>query len=184
MGQCLLTPTQGYGHLQQAFFHRDDFYTKSDIVDAFSHCVATVVKRYSHETAVLGTPLSITYCCGRTHFISWLGARQRPTLFLGSFCVGELLTSTNTKWTATTARVVKDNNPNQLVSVGQYVCDLVWHGQLLMPLLPIGDGGFYCVGCPSSTHGSLTSTMSLTRSLPTIRARRSHANRRTDDMGT
>ena len=68
-------------------FH-DDFYTKSDIVDAFSHYVATVVKRYSHETAVLGTPLSITYCCGRTHFTSRLGARQRPTLFLGSFCVG------------------------------------------------------------------------------------------------
>ena len=56
-------------------FH-DDFYTKSDIVDAFSHYVATVVKRYSHETAILGTPLSIIYCCGCTHFISRLGARQ------------------------------------------------------------------------------------------------------------
>ena len=37
-------------------FH-DDFYTKSDIVDAYSHYVATVVKRYAHETSILGTPL-------------------------------------------------------------------------------------------------------------------------------
>ena len=73
-------------------FH-DDFYTKSDIVDAYSRYIATVVKRLAHETAILGTPLSTIYCCGRTHFISRLGARQRPTLFLWSFCVGQLLTS-------------------------------------------------------------------------------------------
>ena len=73
-------------------FH-DDFYTKSEIVEAYSHYVATVVKRLAHETAILGTPLSLIYSCGRTHFISRLGTRQRPTLFLGSFCVGQLRTS-------------------------------------------------------------------------------------------
>ena len=73
-------------------FH-DDFYTKSDIVDAYSHYVATVVKRFAHEPAILGTPLTIIYCCGRTHFISRLGNRKRPTLFLRSFFVGQLLAS-------------------------------------------------------------------------------------------
>ena len=73
-------------------FH-DEFYTKGEIVDAYSHYVATVVKRHAQETAILGTPISTIYCCGRTHFISRLGTRQRPTLFLGSFCVGQLLTS-------------------------------------------------------------------------------------------
>ena len=62
--RCLLTPTQGDGRLQQIFFCKtateifhDDFYTKSDIVDAYSRYVATIVKRYAHETSILGTPL-------------------------------------------------------------------------------------------------------------------------------
>ena len=39
-------------------FH-DEFYTKDDIVDAYSRYVATIVKRYAQEASVLGTPLSI-----------------------------------------------------------------------------------------------------------------------------
>ena len=81
-----------FGEKDSEVFH-DDFYTKSEIVDAYSHYIATVVKRFAHETAILGTPLSLIYSCGRTHFISRLGTLQRPTLFLWSFCVGQLLTS-------------------------------------------------------------------------------------------
>ena len=39
-------------------FH-DNFYTKGDIVDAYSRYVATIVKRYANEPSVLGTLLSI-----------------------------------------------------------------------------------------------------------------------------
>jgi len=38
-------------------FH-DEFYTKDDIVEAYSRYVATIVKRYAQETSVLGTPLN------------------------------------------------------------------------------------------------------------------------------
>ena len=79
-----------FGEKDSEIFH-DDFYTKSDIVDAYSHYVATVVKRFAHETAILGTPLSMVYCGGRTHFISRLGTLQRSTLFLRSSFVGQLL---------------------------------------------------------------------------------------------
>ena len=67
-------------------FH-DEFYTDSDIVDAYSRYVATIVKRYTHETTVLGTPLSIICCGGRTHLISRMGTCQRSTLLLLSSCV-------------------------------------------------------------------------------------------------
>jgi hypothetical protein len=70
-------------------FH-DDFYTNGDIVDAYSRYVSTIVKRYADEPSVLGTPLSVTCCCGCTHRISRLGTRQRPTLFLRPACVEEL----------------------------------------------------------------------------------------------
>ena len=67
-------------------FH-DEFYTKDDIVDAYSRYVATIVKRYAQETSVLGTPLSTVCCGGLIHLTSRLGTCQRPTLFLRSSCV-------------------------------------------------------------------------------------------------
>ena len=70
-------------------FH-DEFYTCGDIVDAYSRYIAKIVKRYAHEPAVLGIPLSIICCGRRTHFTSRLGTRQRPTLFLRPSCVGGL----------------------------------------------------------------------------------------------
>ena len=39
-------------------FH-DDFYTKSDIVNAYNHYVTTVVKRYVDEPSILGALPSI-----------------------------------------------------------------------------------------------------------------------------
>jgi len=75
--------------------HHDEFYTDSDIVDAYSRYVATIVKRYANETSVLGTPLSIIIVVVSTHLIPRLGARQRPPMFLGSSCVGELQRSYN-----------------------------------------------------------------------------------------
>ena len=67
-------------------FH-DEFYTDNDIVDTYSRYVATIVKRYAHETTVLGTPPSIICCGGRTHLVPRLGTCQRSTLFLQSSCV-------------------------------------------------------------------------------------------------
>jgi hypothetical protein len=96
-GVCSL-PCRGMDVYNQHFgnehdiFH-DDFYTKGDIVDAYSRYVSTIVKRYANEPSVLGTPLSINCCCGCTHSISRLGTRQRPTLFLRPACVEELHTS-------------------------------------------------------------------------------------------
>ena len=70
--------------------HHDDFYTSGDIMDAYSRYITTIVKRFANEPAVLGTPLSIIIVVVSTHLIPRLGARQRPTMFLGSSCVGEL----------------------------------------------------------------------------------------------
>jgi hypothetical protein len=80
-------------HKKDTDIFHDEFYTNDDIVDAYSHYVATIVKRYANETSVLGTHLSIICCGGRTHLISRLGTRQRSTLFLRSSCIGQLHTS-------------------------------------------------------------------------------------------
>ena len=68
----------------------DEFYTNGTIVDAYSRYIATIVKRYANEPVVLGTPLSIIIVVVSTHLIPRLGARQRPTMFLGASYVGEL----------------------------------------------------------------------------------------------
>ena len=46
-------------------FH-DDFYTKSDIFDAYSRYVTTIVKRYADEPSVLGTS-SQSFCCSGSY---------------------------------------------------------------------------------------------------------------------
>ena len=63
-GVCLL-PRRGMDVYNKHFcknateiFH-DDFYTKSDILDAYSRYVTTIVKRYANEPSVLGALLSI-----------------------------------------------------------------------------------------------------------------------------
>jgi len=70
--------------------HHDEFYTDGDIFDAYSRYITTIVKRFAHEPAVLGTPLSIICCGRRTHLISRLGTCQRPEMLLRSSFVGEL----------------------------------------------------------------------------------------------
>jgi hypothetical protein len=47
---------QHFGNEHTDIFH-DDFYTKGEIVDAYSRYVSTIVKRYADEPSVLGTPL-------------------------------------------------------------------------------------------------------------------------------
>ena len=129
-------------------FH-DPFYTQSDILTAFSNYVAEIVKRYANETSVLGTfLLSIISIAVLTSSQGWELANDPR-------CASSLPTTnscnphTITKWTATIAAVVKQNDPNHLVSTGQYF--VIW--SLMGPssdgiFLQIGDSGFYCVNCP------------------------------------
>ena len=99
-------------------FH-DDFYTKSDITDAYSHYVATVVKRLAHETAILGTPLSQSFIIVvvLTPSQGWELAND-PRCSSGLSASDSCSPQTITSWTATIAEVVKRNDPNHLVSVG------------------------------------------------------------------
>jgi len=90
-------------------FH-DSFYTDPDVLAAFSRYVAMIVKRYANETSVLGWELANDPRCASTI----------PA-------TNDCQTQTITKWTATIAAVVKQNDPNHLVSSG--------------------DSGFYCIDC-------------------------------------
>jgi len=91
-------------------FH-DSFYTDPDVLAAFSRYVAMIVKRYANETSVFGWELANDPRC----------ASSLPA-------TNDCKPQTITKWVATIAEVVKQNDPNHLVSAG--------------------DSGFYCVGCP------------------------------------
>ena len=105
-------------HKKDSDIFHDDFYTNDDIVNAYSRYVATIVKRYANEPSVLGTPLN--------HFVvaviltspqGWELAND-PRCSSGLPASGSCTPQTITQWTATIAAVVKENDPNHLVSVG------------------------------------------------------------------
>ena len=118
----MLIPTQGIGRYNKHFcsshkkdndiFH-DEFYTKDDIVDAYSRYVATIVKRYAQEASVLGTPLSIALL-----WWPYSPHLEAARCFSGLPASESCTPQTITKWTAAIAAVVKENDPNHLVSVG------------------------------------------------------------------
>ncbi|SRR5258706_2077780 len=101
----------------QDIFH-DDFYTNGDIVDAYSHYIAKVVKRYADEPTVLGTPLNLFVVVAiLTSSQGWEIAND-PRCSSGLPSSGSCTPQTITQWTATIAAVVKKHAPNHLVSVG------------------------------------------------------------------
>lgn len=98
-------------------FH-DPFYTNTDILASFSRYVAEVVKRYANETSLLGTSLSYTVVVVvLTQYQGWEIAND-PRCASSLPAANGCTTQTITKWTASVASVVKENDPNHLVSSG------------------------------------------------------------------
>lgn len=98
-------------------FH-DPFYTSTDILAAFSRYVAEIVKRYANEPSVLGSSLSyVVMIAVLTSSKGWEIAND-PRCASSLPAANGCTTQTITKWTASVASVVKQNDPNHLVSSG------------------------------------------------------------------
>ena len=98
-------------------FH-DPFYTNTNILAAFSRYVAEIVKRYANETSVLGTFLSyVIMVVVLTSSQGWEIAND-PRCASSLPAANGCTTQTITRWTASVASVVKQNDPNHLVSSG------------------------------------------------------------------
>jgi mannan endo-1,4-beta-mannosidase len=100
-------------------FH-DPFYTQSDIVAAFSRYVAEIVKRFANEPTVFGTLLLFfVVVVVLTSSLGWELAND-PRCASSLPATNGCTPQTITKWTATIAAVVKQNDPSHLVSAGQH----------------------------------------------------------------
>jgi mannan endo-1,4-beta-mannosidase len=85
----------------------DQFYTNTQITDAYKKYAAYIVSRYKEETSVLGWEAANDPRCNST-----LPAR--------SLCNPQTVTS----WTSDAATHIKENDPNHLVATGDsgYYC--------------------------------------------------------------